>query len=182
MKTLIKRKALCSFILLFCIVSCDDDDDKKATAERKLPEFLKFTGQAEGVDDGVTIECLCDLNLELPEFEVNGETQVFTGSLGGDIVRAVTNDDGAGFSFAPFLYGEVTLTVKPNDSVYLEWPGNLDTGIPFYDEIALFRGVVDTDEGTVSGTWNCAPLNIEEGGYVDLHGTAEGTWGLEEFE
>lgn len=175
-----QRNLFCIILLLF-VWSCDDDNGKKSSAERKLPEFLKFTGQAEGTEDDINVDCLCDLNLELPEFEVTGETQVFSGSLGGEIIRAVTDDDGAGFSFAPFLYGEITLTVKPNDSVYLEWPGNLNTGIPFYNEIALFKGKV-TDEGTVNGTWYCAPLNMNEGGYVDMKGTVEGTWTLEEFE
>ena len=169
-------------ILIVTMMNCDDDHNKKVSAERKLPEFMKFSGRAEGTEDDINVDCLCDLNLELPEFEVTGETQVFSGSLGGEIIRAVTNDDGAGFSFAPFLYGEIILTVQPNDSVYLEWPGNLDTGIPFYDEIALFKGKVNVDEGTVDGTWHCAPLNLEEGGYIDMKGTVEGTWALEEFE
>jgi hypothetical protein len=181
MKSLIKEKTFSLLLLMLVTISCSDDDDKKS-AERKLPEFMKFTGGAEGEDDGITIECLCDLNLELPEFEPNGETQIFTGSLGGEIIRAVTDGDGSGFSFAPFLFGEIELTLKPNDSIYLAWPGNEGTGIPFYDEISLFKGKFNKDDGTVTGSWKCAPLDLEEGGYVDTHGTAEGTWALEEFE
>lgn len=182
MKSLIKEKTFYLLLLMLATISCNDDDDDKKSAERKLPEFLKFTGGAEGEEDGVTIDCLCDLNLELPEFEATDETQVFTGSLGGEIIRAVTNEDGSGFSFAPFLFGEIELTLKPNDSIYLAWPGNEGTGIPFYDEISLFKGKFNRDDETVTGTWKCAPLDIEEGGYIDTHGTAEGTWSLEEFE
>ncbi len=180
MKAFYNGKALLFFSLLL-VIGCSDDDAKKS-AERKLPEFMKFTGGAEGEDDGITIDCLCDLYLELPEFEANGETQVFTGSLGGEIIRVVTDEDGSGFSFAPFLFGEIELTLKPNDSIYLAWPGNEGTGIPFYDEISLFKGKFNKADGTVTGSWKCAPLDIDEGGYVDTRGTAEGTWALEEFE
>jgi hypothetical protein len=182
MKTFVKGKTLLFLSLAFIVAACSDDDGDKKSAERKLPEFMKFTGGAEGEDDGITIECLCDLNLELPEFEPNGETQVFTGSLGGEIIRAVADSDGSGFSFAPFLFGEIELTLKPNDSIYLAWPGNEGTGIPFYDEISLFKGKFNKDDGTVTGSWKCAPLDLDEGGYVDTHGTVEGTWALEEFE
>jgi hypothetical protein len=181
MKSTIKIKTLL-LVLVLAATGCSDDEKEKPVAKRKLAESMKFTGGAEGVDEGVIIECLCDLALELPGFELEVDgTQQFTGTLGGEIIRAVADDSGAGFSFAPFLFGEVTVTVKANDSLYLSWPGNLDTGIPFYDEISLFKGVVNTD-GTVSGTWKCAPLNLDEGGYVDVKGVAEGTWGLEKFE
>lgn len=180
MNTIIKRK-ICHLLMLLTAVACSDKDEP--VAERKLGEFMKFTGEAEGTDEGVTINCVCDLNLELPEFETTAEgTQQFSGSLGGEIIRAVTKDSGDGFSFAPFLFGDVTVTVKQNDSIYLSWPGNLGTGIRFYDEIALFKGVLNRNDGTVRGTWMCAPLELDEGGYVDLHGTVEGNWGLEEFD
>jgi len=178
---IIKRKICYSLILLLVAFACNDEDEPPPA--RKLGEFMKFTGGAEGTDEGVTIECTCDLNLELTEFEISADgTQHFNGSLGGEIVRSVTNDLGDGFSFAPFLFGDVTVTVKQNDSLYLSWPGNMGTGIRFYDEIALFKGVLNRDDGTVTGTWKCAPLDLDEGGYVDLLGTVEGNWGLEEFE
>ncbi len=31
----------------------------------------------------------------------------------------------------------------------------------------------------LAGGWRCGPLQINEGGYVDLDLTAEGTWRLE---
>lgn len=74
------------------------------------------------------------------------------------------------------------MTVLPNDSVYLSWPGNLNTDIPFYDETALFRGVYNNVTNTVDGTWNCSPLNLEEGGYTDIKGTAKGDFQLKEFK
>lgn len=172
-----------SLALLVTAAGCSDDEKENPRAERKLAEVLQFTGKAQEADDGLNVECLCDLALELPDFDLETDgTQQFTGTLGGEIIRVVADENGAGFSFAPFLFGEVTVTVKPNDSIYVSWPGNLNTGIPFYDEIALFRGIVNTNDGTVTGTWKCAPLNLEEGGYTDLHGVAEGTWRLEKFE
>jgi len=181
MSTIMNLKTWTMIVMVLISVSCDNDEDDDAVVERKLPEMMKFTGEADGTEGDLTIHCACDLNLELPEFETTGQTQAFTGTLGGEIGRAVTQSSGDGFAFEPFLFGDITLTVMPNDSVYLSWPGNLDTGIPFYDEIALFKGVFNPDEKTVTGTWVCSPLNLNEGGYVDMEGHAEGTWHLEEF-
>lgn len=169
-----------ALIAMSFMMACNDDDDEKPT--RKLAEMMKFTGEAHGVDGELTIDCVCDLNAELPEFDVESDgKQVYTGTLGGEIGRAVTDSDGAGIALEPFLFGEIEVHVKPNDSVYVYWPGNLNTGIDFYDEIALFRGKLNAD-GDVTGTWWCAPFELDEGGYVDMQGRIEGTWELTELE
>lgn len=181
MKSLIYPPAAALIISL--AAGCSDSETPTQENERKLPEMMKFSGNANGVDDDVTINCLCDLNLELTDYTIEPDgTQEYTGTLGGEITRAVENPEGDGFAFAPFLFGEITLTLLPNDSVYLAWPGNLNTGIAFYDNISLFRGKYDPASETVTGTWDCAPLDIDEGGYTDVKGTATGTWTLEIFE
>jgi len=165
--------------LLLVFVSCHDEEE---TPSRKLAEMMKFTGEAHGIDGEFTIDCVCDLNAELPEFDVESDgKQVYTGTLGGEIGRAVTDSDGAGIALEPFLFGDIEVHVKSNDSVYLYWPGNLNTEIDFYDEIALFKGVINSD-GDVMGTWWCAPFELDEGGYVDLQGRIEGTWELKEVD
>ena len=172
-------KHLILIALMLGLISCNDEEEKPS---RKLAEMMKFTGEAHGTQGELTIDCVCDLNAELPEFEVEADgKQVYTGTLGGEIGRAVTDSDGAGIALEPFLFGDIEVHVKANDSVYLYWPGNLNTEIDFYDEIALFKGVLNAD-GDVNGTWWCAPFELDEGGYVDLLGRIEGTWELEEVE
>jgi hypothetical protein len=164
--------------LILVIAACSEEE--KPT--RKLGEFLKFTGEAHGMDSGLTIDCLCDLNAELPEFAPATEgAQVYSGVLGGEITRAVTDGSGAGIALQPFLFGEIEVELKANDSVFVHWPGNVGTGIDFYDEITLFKGIRNAD-GTLSGKWWCAPFELDEGGYVDLVGRIEGTWQLIEME
>lgn len=181
MKSLIFPPAV--IMIMSFATSCSDSETDSMKTERELPEMMKFSGSANGVDDGITINCLCDLNLELAEYTVEPDgSQKYTGTLGGEITRVVENPEGDGFAFAPFLFGEITLTLHPNDSVYLAWPGNLNTGIAFYDNISLFRGKYDPASETVTGTWDCAPLDLDEGGYIDIKGTAQGTWMLEHFE
>lgn len=170
-------------VMTTLVAGCADGDDASVSKQRKLPEFMKFTGGATGVEDDITIDCLCDLNLELTEYtrEEDG-TQKYVGLLGGEIHRAVTSSDGSGLGFSPFLFGQVKITVHPNDSVYLSWPGNLDTGVAFYDNISLFKGVFYPVRNVVKGEWKCAPFEIDEGGYIDLKGTATGEWMLQKFE
>lgn len=143
---------------------------------------MRFTGLAEGKAEGFTIQCRCDMILELPDFETgDNRSQQYSGTLGGEITRVITDDDGAGFSFSPFLFGDAHVTVTANDSVFLAWPTNEGTGTRFYDEIALFKGRLTTD-GSISGSWKCAPLDISEGGYVKLKGTVGGSWNLKKIE
>src|SRR5262245_56960142 len=94
MSTMIYRTIL--LVAIFALsFSCSDDEDP--VRERKLPEFMKFTGEAEGTEGDLNVQCACDMNLEIPEFELDGNVQIFKGYLGGEIGRAITDDSGAGF-------------------------------------------------------------------------------------
>jgi hypothetical protein len=168
-------------LLPLLVFSCEERGEEPAIS-RKLPEMMRFTGLAEGKAEGFDIQCRCDMILEVPDF-VTGDnsSQQYIGTLGGEITRVITDDEGAGFSFSPFLFGDAEAMVTANDSVFLAWPANEGTGTRFYDEIALFEGRLNTD-GSVTGSWKCAPLDISEGGYVDLKGTVEGSWNLEKIE
>ncbi len=165
--------------LLFTIVQCKENE----VESRKLPRLMKFSGSAEGVIESITIRCSCDLQLELTRFKMKDEkTQLYSGILGGEITRMRIDELGAGFSLSPFLYGNASVILKSNDSVYVSWPVNLNSDSnTFYNEIALFKGVLNPDK-TITGSWKCAPFNISEGSYIDLNGIVAGEWKLEGIE
>ncbi len=180
-QTQIIGKYLLINLLLHFAWSCSNDGVNGELPVRDLSEFLKFTGSAEGNVEGLQVDCECDLNLEIPdvEFQENG-TQIYHGNMGGDILRTIVDVNGEGIGLRPFLFGEIELLLKTNDSVYLKWPGNEDTGIRFYDEISLFRGMINQD-GTITGRWKCAPFDTDQGGYVDSIGIVSGTWVIRDF-
>jgi hypothetical protein len=163
------------------MLSCSQDDNDAQSPSSEVPKLsgvMVFSGLAEGKSEGVNVLCQCDMRLEIGEVRFNADgSQVYEATLGGDISRTVLDDNGDGFSFAPFLFGEADVRVDQDNTVSISWPGNLGTGIRFYDEIALFEGALNGD-GTVAGRWNCAPLDLDQGGYVDLKGTVAGSWAL----
>jgi hypothetical protein len=183
MKRVLKRATWCVSALLMagCFLNCSSDDDASPDPQQEEPKLsgvMVFSGQAEGKSEEINVLCQCDMRLEILEVSFNEDgSQVFEANLGGDISRTVLDDSGNGFSFAPFLFGEAVVTVEKDNMVAISWPANIGTGIRFYDEIALFEGVLNED-GSVSGSWNCAPLDLDQGGYVDLKGTVAGNWGL----
>ena len=160
------------------LLNCSRDDNGTLPEVPKLSGIMVFTGQAEGNSEGLNVLCQCDMRLELGEVRYNADgSQLYEANLGGEITRIILDDNGNGFSFAPYLFGEAEVTVAQDNKVSVSWPANLDTRVRFYDEIALFEGVLNVECG-VSGNWKCAPLDLNEGGYVDLMGTVAGIWEL----
>ncbi len=64
-----------------------------------------------------------------------------------------------------------------NGRIEIRIPINETTDVPFYREMAQWEGKVARGR-RLAGGWRCGP-QINEGGYVDLDLTAEGTWRLE---
>ena len=57
------------------------------------------------------------------------------------------------------------------------FPANFDAEGRFWRELARLEGTFDAS-GRATGGWTCAPLDIDQGGYVDTRYTAFGSWEL----
>lgn len=148
-----------------------------------IPNYFRLTAEAAGVDQGIDVACSLDFIFELdPERSRTDALVEYPGTHGGEAERTVLDENGDGFSFHADVFGEVVARLIFEGSVLeLEIPINATTEESFWQELAFFPGTLEAD-GTGSGTWTCAPLEIDQDGYVDLVGTVDGTWQIEPIE
>lgn len=139
-----------------------------------------MTGSAMSTEtDGSTVNCVLNLFFELdPEPQRLPGTLVYEGTHGGDIQRTVLDAQGNGISLWPDVYGDVIVRSISPDQIQIAIPVNAGTESRFWRELSDFRGHF-VSATTASGTWNCAPFDIDEGGYVDKKYTAQGTWTIQ---
>lgn len=173
------RRSLFLLILPFLtIAGCDQEDPIATPRVQNLPAQFKMTGEAEFTDaQGNSVTCSLDLN-----FEIRGETSRYPqfvqlrGVAGGEVFRRILDQSGAGFAFFADVFGEIRVDlVTHNGAVDFVTPINETAEGRFWKRLAHFVGTVD-ENGNGSGTWTCAPLDIDQGGYVDNVLSAEGTW------
>ena len=127
------------------------------------------------LDDGRTAACSIFLRIEVEDDgELDGAARVYRGTAGGDATRTVLEDDGSGFSFWPHLHSGATLRATA-DSIELTADGADSETVRFYRGIMHFAGE-RTGPGEASGTWTCAPLDLDQGGWLDTAVVAPGTW------
>lgn len=148
-------------------------------AARPLPAAFFVNGSADSTEsDGTTVSCLLELR-----FELDGGPRVIPGGLeyvgthGGAIRRSVVDAQGNGIALWPHVFGDAEARSLAPDRIELGMPGNAGAESRFYSELELLEGRFDPF-GQASGTWNCAPFDIDSGGYVDELYTARGTWTL----
>jgi hypothetical protein len=130
--------------------------------------------------DGGSISCALDQRIEL-----SGETGRtdrwidYGGVMGGDAQRTTLDSTGAGFGFwADVHWPSAVVRLVLPDSIELLLGDTAATDSRFWRGIAWLAG--SRGPGPVgSGTWTCAPFDIDQGGYVDTFGVATGTWTLE---
>jgi hypothetical protein len=148
-----------------------------------LPTYFRMLATAEGTEGGVNVGCSIDFIFELDEGQlvITDESAEAPGTHGGDAARSLLDDEGAGFVFNASAAGEVIATLVFPDQLALSLPGNETATNAFWQELALFEGTLAAD-GTANGTWTCAPLEIEQDGYVDDTIYVEGTWEIELLE
>ena len=155
-------------------------DSPDAPSLLSLARAYHMTGEARTTStDGRTAECALDLVFELRDRTGHTRDYVeYAGVHGGDATRAVTTEDGSGFAFSAFVFGDMTMRRYRDGRIEIRIPINETTDVPFYREMAQWEGEVARGR-RLAGEWRCGPLQINEGGYVDLDLTAEGTWRLE---
>lgn len=147
-----------------------------------IPTYFRLFATAEGSENGTNVSCSLDFIFELdPPSERDGVVAT-QGVHGGDAGRVILDDKGAGFGFSASSYGMVVATLdKTTGELELAIPLNETAKNRFWKELALLPGTMGTD-GHSTGTWTCAPLDIEQGGYTDTTITVEGTWYAEPLE
>jgi hypothetical protein len=148
-----------------------------------VPSYFRLTAEAAGIDRGIDVACSLDFIFELDPESLRTDTLVeYPGTHGGSAVRTVLDANGDGFSFHADVFGEVLARLTFEGSVLeIEIPINGTAAESFWQELAYFPGTLEAD-GTGSGTWTCAPLEIDQNGYLDVSGTVDGTWTIEPIE
>jgi hypothetical protein len=188
----------CTLLLApLAVAGCDaPSPSAPRTQAPMLATRFHMTGSAASKEvDGTCVTCVLDFFIHL-EAGPRGSPGVleYQGVHGGHLVRTIVDATGAGLSLQPEVYGSVVVRAiafetprsrrgpwnrirsRPRD-VQILIPINATTTSRFYRELSDFRGTFDSG-GTATGTWNCAPFDINSGGYVDTAHVAVGTWSL----
>lgn len=148
--------------------------------EQSVPTYFRMTATADGrTEEDINVSCFLDFIFELEaETERTEELVEIPGFHGGEARRSLLDDKGAGFVFSASAAGDVVATLRFPDELDLAIPINDTAENRFWKEMRLFQGTL-AEDGTASGAWTCAPLDIEQEGYVDNEVVLEGTWSIE---
>ena len=167
-------------VALGLLAACQGESPTEpAVSPHHLPANFRLTGSASSTEsNGASIDCILDLR-----FELQGNPRQAPGVLeydgihGGSVRRTVLDAQGNGISLWPDVHGVVVVrSIAPN-LVQIEIPANAQAESRFWRELWQLQGTFDSG-GTAIGRWNCAPFDIDSGGYVDTMYTASGTWTL----
>ncbi len=168
----------CWLALGLGLASCSEDEKAPAAMRSTLPNHFKVVGEAVGTDGALSIDCICDLQIELEGEPTQSEGVVeYRGVHGGHFRRTVLDSQGDGISLSPDVHGEIIIRVYEADSISLTIPINLGSESSFYRETAQFKGT-SSENSLGSGQWNCAPFDLTEG-WIDTVGTVQGTWRIQ---
>lgn len=160
--------------LLILLNACGNDED--IAPQNLLPETFRIEGVAKGTDDNLTIQCACDLMVEIDTMEIGGDGNItYRGVHGGDFTREVVDQDGKGIAIEPVVFGDIVIRQFKDGQVELNFPANHNTGVAFWDSVGLFNGVFQMK--MMSGEWTCAPFDIPQ----DAPGIVDGTWEVTSF-
>jgi hypothetical protein len=162
------------------LAACDGSAGEYPDAS--LPETFWIVGEAHAVDaDGRTATCVFEFLLTLTEeTRRTGEQVAYSGSHGGHAGRTVLDRDGSGLSIFADVGGAAGARLVFPDRLEIAIPANADAEGRFWRAFALLSGTVaDADTSFASGAWTCAPLDLDQGGYVDTSFTVEGRWRME---
>ena len=165
---------------LLLLLGCDrGSPTAPGDSPRPLPAGFRVTGSASSTEaDGTMVSCLMDLFFELGTGPRSSPGVLeYDGVHGGGLERKVVDAAGNGIALAPDVHGEVVVrSIAPN-RVEIVIPANAGAEGRFWRELSLLAGVFGEGD-TAAGSWQCAPFDIDSGGYVDTQYTAPGSWTL----
>ena len=167
--------------LLVTLFACDDDPVATPRV-RTLPAQFRMIADASTKSDGINLTCKLDFLFELKNETLRTESRVvYKGTSGGPALRSLLDDEGAGFVFNADTFGEVEVDLNTlTGEAAILIPINDTSPNRFWKEQARFDAVFDAN-GNATGSWVCAPLDIDQGGYKDTTITANGTFQIAPF-
>lgn len=161
-------------LVVAAMAACSGDSGTNVVAGA-LPPSFRLIGTAESTfTGGKTVRCQFAFNVTLGNESERTATFVrYPATQGGSAGRTVV----PGFSFV----GDVNFTLAgarffPPDSIELILGDTTQHDSRFWRGLAFLGGRV-VEGGT--GTWACAPFDINAPGLVDTTGIAVGTWRLD---
>jgi hypothetical protein len=182
MRSMRGRYLAAASIGLAMLTSCHiDDDEGEGPAELRLPMHFELAATASATEGEFTVNCSLGFVVEISgEVSRTSEVVEYIAIMGGEAVRDIQREDGSGVVLSGFAYypNLQVLHILPDrvQLVSLDFPPDgPSTGSRFWDELRFFDGVLDED-GTITGEWLCAPLDVEQGGINDDSIFADGTW------
>jgi hypothetical protein len=167
--------------LLLTFVACGSDPGVGSNRVDSLPANFRLQAEASGTNsEGTTVDCRLDFIFELRNETFRDDNRVvYKGVHGGEAFRRILNEQGAGFAFSADAFGEVEAHLdRRTGRATLISPVNETASNQFWRELARFD-VTMNQNGTGQGTWTCAPLEIDQGGYVDTAISVDGTFQIE---
>ncbi len=153
------------------LAACGGDDATRPSIAAAFPGMFALTGTAEGMHGEFSIECALDLRFEVIQGDREASSGLLIAQGGGEALRTVLDPEGAGIGLRPDLYSPAAeVHLLPGDSVEFVTPLNQDTGVPFYDSLAVMRG--HRTASGAEGTWSCGPFLTRD----DTAGVVTGPW------
>ena len=171
-----KKRSILLWILL-AFAGCDEDETIRPRVE-SLPSQFRMEAVASFTDpSGTTVDCSLDFVFELRSETFRDSSRViYAGVHGGETFRRILDEDGAGFAFFADAFGEIEAHLDTSTgATTLLAPVNETATNQFWRELARFHASMDQN-GNGTGSWTCAPLEIDQNGYVDNTFTIEGTF------
>jgi hypothetical protein len=147
---------------------------------RPLPARFQLLGAATAVEaDGTSISCDFELVFELKgnPRESPGVLE-YDGAGGGGLRRTIFDATGHGISLQPDAYAEAVVRSLAPDRIEITTPISVNSESRFWRELSHLVGTFDSPRNIATGTWNCAPFDINSGGYTDTKYTVRGSWSL----
>jgi hypothetical protein len=164
-------------LLVVLLQACDETGTGAVVGQ--LPSTFRVVGSADSTfADGSSVRCQFAFSVTL-EGEQERTTRFVRYGVehGGSAGRTVLDSSGAGFSFvADVHWPQGIARYFPPDSVELLIGDTTNHESRFWHRLAFLTG--DVAHGG-SGTWTCAPFDIDQGALVDTSGIVLGTWSLE---
>jgi hypothetical protein len=163
---------LCLGLILF-ISACGEDDSFTG----KIVTPFQITGTASlSATDGSKVDCSFDLIFDLAPGDSPNE---YEGVYRGVLRRAVQTSDGKGFSYSVDVNATAEARLFRPDIARIEVPTNgIGANSRFLREFDELVATMD-DQGRGTGTWICAPLDIDINGYKDNVFTINGQFLLQ---
>lgn len=162
-------RSLCAVVSVSLWMACSGSDPVRPSRIESLPTNFRLTSEiTKNEDNGKTLTCKIDFVFELTgELSRNEQQVIYKGRQGGPASRLILNKDGSGFIFEADTFGEVQVELNMDSGfTVIRIPINETSPNRFWKEMSRFDAVVDSN-GIGNGNWTCAPLDIDQGNYVD---------------